>query len=321
MRLATFRVKGSRIARPGLVVGDRIHDLTALARAGAVAPKRPARILKAAIERWDEWRPFLADAARRAPAGGTPLAAVELLPPIPDPGKFLCVGKNNRTHLEELKRNALIREIPNEPTGFIKVNDCLVGDRARVARPPGVTTMDYEPELVFVLGRRAHGVARAEALDYVAGVTLFNDLTAREVQQREVETGTRFWTAKNMPGFGPVGPWLVTLDEIGDPNALELVCRVNGAERIRYRIADQRFDFGAALAHFSRYVPFEPGDLISMGAPSGSAIGQPDPSAFYLKPGDTVEVACDRIGTLTNRVVAGRTPRHARGANGAASAT
>ena len=309
MKLATFRAKGSRNARPGLVVGERIHDFAALARTDAAAPRRPVKTLKAAIERWDEWYPFLAGAAQRTRDGGMALAAVELLPPIPDPGKFLCVGKNNRTHLEELKRNALIREIPDEPTGFLKVNGCLVGDRARVARPPGITTMDYEPELVFVVARRAHGIAREEALDYVAGVTLFNDLTAREIQQREVKMGTRFWTAKNMPGFGPLGPWLVTLDEVGDPNALELVCRVNGEERIRYRISDQLFDFGTALAHFSRYVPFEPGDLISMGAPSGSAIGQADPSAFYLKPGDSVEVACERIGTLTNAVVAGRAPR------------
>ena len=132
-------------------------------------------------------------------------ADVTLLPPIPDPGKFLCVGKNYRAHLDELVRENLIREIPKEPTAFVKLPSVLVGQDAEVKRPDGVVKFDYEPELAFVIGRPAYKVARADAMAHVAGITLFNDLTAREIQKREVESGTRFWTAKNMPGFAPIG--------------------------------------------------------------------------------------------------------------------
>ncbi|MDA0260619.1 MAG: fumarylacetoacetate hydrolase family protein, partial [Proteobacteria bacterium] len=179
----------------------------------------------------------------------------------------------------------------------------LTGHRAEVVRPAGITTLDYEPELAFVIHRRAHGIRASEAMDYVGAVMLFNDMTAREIQQREVKAGTRFWTAKNMPGFGPLGPVLVSLDEIGDPHDLTIVCRVNGAERLRFQPNEQIYRIPAVLEHFSRYVPFEPGDLMSLGAPAGTAIGQDDPTKFFLVPGDIVEIHCDQIGTLATRII------------------
>src|SRR6185369_6196927 len=116
-----------------------------------------------------------------------------------DPGKFFCVGKNNREHLEELRRNKMLTETPTEPTGFLKLNAALVGDEARVARPEGVVEFDYEPEMAFVIGKPGYRVNKDAALGHVFGVTLLNDLSAREVQKREVAMSTRFLTAKNMP--------------------------------------------------------------------------------------------------------------------------
>jgi 2-keto-4-pentenoate hydratase/2-oxohepta-3-ene-1,7-dioic acid hydratase in catechol pathway len=139
------------------------------------------------------------DPARFASAG-VDEASVNHLPPIADADKFLCVGKNYRAHL---------------------------------ARPLGVARLDREPELVFVIGTRALGAKKAQAFDHVMGVTILNDLTCRDMQQREVASGSRFWTAKNIPGFGPLGPEIVTMDEIADPYNLWMVCRVNGQERMR----------------------------------------------------------------------------------------
>ena len=234
--------------------------------------------------------------------GGVAEDEVRYLPPL-TPGKFLCVGKNNQRHLVELQERKLLTEIPREPTGFIKLGEVLSGHRASVTRPAGITTLDYEPELAFVISRRAHGIAAADAMAHVGAVTLLNDMTAREIQQREVAAGTRFWTAKNMPGFGPLGPVLVPLDDISDPHDLTIVCRVNGEERLRFQPHEQIYGIPAVLEHFSRYVPFEPGDVMSLGAPAGTAIGQDNPDAFFLVPGDVVEIHCDEIGTLATHIV------------------
>jgi len=228
---------------------------------------------------------------------------VRLLPPIPDPHLFFCVGKNNKSHLEELVRNQLIKEIPKEPTGFVKLNSVMVGDDAAVVRPHGITTLDYEPELTFVIGKRAFHVAKGEALSYIAGITLTNDLTARQIQKQEVASGTRFWTSKNMPGFGPVGPFVITLDEVADPHDLWITCAVNGERRMRVHTGDMIFRIGDVLEHFSRWMPFEPGDLIAMGAPAGVAVGQPNADELYLRPGDTVEIAIEGFAPLRTRIV------------------
>jgi 2-keto-4-pentenoate hydratase/2-oxohepta-3-ene-1,7-dioic acid hydratase in catechol pathway len=246
------------------------------------------------------------DAAMTAKAGdGIRLRReeVQLLPPIPDARLFFCVGKNNKSHLEELVRNQLIKEIPKEPTGFVKLSSVMVGDDAAVVRPDGITTLDYEPELTFVIAKRAFRVARRDALSYIAGITLTNDLTARQIQKQEVASGTRFWTSKNMPGFGPVGPFVITLDEIADPHDLWITCAVNGERRMRVHTGDMIFRIGDVLEHFSRWMPFEPGDLIAMGAPAGVAVGQPNADELYLRPGDTVEIAIEGFAPLRTRIV------------------
>ena len=230
-------------------------------------------------------------------------ADLDLLPPIPDPGKFLCVGKNYRAHLDELVRENLIREIPKEPTAFVKLPSVLVGQDAEVKRPDGVVKFDYEPELAFVIGKPAYKVERADAMAHVAGITLFNDLTAREIQKREVESGTRFWTAKNMPGFGPIGPYLITLDDVADVNDLWISCHVNGELRHRFNTRDQINKIPDIIEHFSRFMPLEPGDLFATGSAAGTAFAQPNAAELYLKPGDRMSIEIEGRLTLRNRIV------------------
>lgn len=233
------------------------------------------------------------------------LAAIRFLPPVPDAEKFLCVGKNYRTHLEELKRTDLIKEMPTEPTGFVKLNACLVGHDAEVERPPSVTRLDYEPELVFVIGRRAHRAVRKDAFGSVAGITILNDLTCRDTQKREVASGSRFWTAKNAPGFGPLGPCIITLDEVRDPYDIWVTCSVNGEQRMRVNTRDQIWKLPDIIEYFSRLVPLVPGDMFSTGAPGGVAVGKPNAEALFLKPGDVVECAFEAPAmVLRNRIVA-----------------
>jgi len=316
MKLVTFVPRESpSAARAGALVEGLVVDLI-VAHAARVgdrgAPSLPDSVKGLIAAGGEALELAQAAAAFAASASSTAVSAchrrdeVVLLPPIPDPGKFLCVGKNNRSHLEELARNALLKEWPKEPTGFIKLNSVLVGDEAEVARPEGITTLDYEPELTFVIGKRAYGVGEADAMEHVAGITLLNDLTAREIQQREVASGTRFWTSKNMPGFGPVGPFIATLDEIADPHDLWVTCAVNGEQRMWVHTGDVIFRIPAVIRHFSRYMPLEPGDLIAMGAPAGVAVGQPNAAELYLRPGDRIEIAFENMPGLRTTIVGPR---------------
>jgi 5-carboxymethyl-2-hydroxymuconate isomerase/acylpyruvate hydrolase len=283
MRLVTFRTADRAAAHIGVRRGKQIVDL---------GPGRMKDLLASGLDR-----------ARTASGPLLDEQAVTYLPPIPDADKFLCVGKNYRQHLEELRRNDLLTETPQEPTAFVKLNSSLVGHEARVARPHGITRLDYEPELVFVIGKRALAAKPGDAFDYVAGVTILNDLTDRDAQKREVASGSRFWTGKNIPGFGPLGPEIITMDEIKDPYDLWMTCAVNGQERMRVNTRDQIWKFPQILEHFSRYIPIEPGDMFSTGAPGGVAVGKPNAAELFLKPGDVVECSIDGIATLRTHII------------------
>jgi len=311
MRLITFSVRGAGSPRIGVRVARQVLDLAAAAGV-AGEPALPARmkdLLAAGKPAMKQVRQLSAEAhADRAGFAAALLDEREIryLPPIPDADKFLCAGKNYRTHLEELKRNDLLTETPREPTGFIKLNSCLCGHNARVARPEGIVSLDYEPELVFVIGKRALGARKKNAFDYVAGVTILNDLTCRDLQKREVASGSRFWTGKNIPGFGPLGPEIVTMDEIPDPYDLWMVCAVNGEQRMRVNTRDQIWKLPDLLEHFSRFIPFEPGDMFSTGAPGGVAVGKPNAAELFLKPGDMVECSIEGVATLRTHIVSPR---------------
>ena len=305
MRLASFvDPQAGHEARFGIVRGDDIVDV--VAAANALQRPVPATSVKIALTSGPQTIAALQELAGSAERAKLlrPLAGLKFLPPIPDPSKFFCVGKNNRKHREELAANKMLTEVPNEPTGFIKLISTMSGDGDAVAKPADIAMLDYEPELCYVVGKRAHGVKKAEAMDYIAGFTLTNDVSAREIQQREVASGSRFWTAKNMPGFAPVGPYILTMDEVTDTDNLWVTCDVNGKRRLRSNTGDYLYKISDVLEHFSRHVVFEPGDLIAMGAPSGVAVGQPNADELYLKPGDDMVIAFEGLMSLRTRIVA-----------------
>lgn len=295
MKFVSF-VAGDESQHLGVVADEVIIDVTA---AGG-----PACLLEV-IRNGAQGLASVRDALERASATTymLPLNGVNYLPPIPNPDKFFCVGKNYRDHLDELVRTGLIKEVPQEPTGFIKLNSVMVGHCASVQRPPDIVQFDYEPELAFVISKPAYRVSKADAMKYVFGITVFNDLTAREIQKREVQSGTRFWTAKNMPGFGPIGPCVVTMDEISDVDDLWLTCTVNGEQRSRFNTSGQIFKIPDIIEHFSRYMPLHPGDIFATGSAGGIAAAQENADALYLKPGDVIDVAIENVVSLRTNIV------------------
>jgi 5-carboxymethyl-2-hydroxymuconate isomerase len=292
IRLATFLSPGDVRPRLGAVEGEAVLDLSA-------AHGRDWDMRRALALPIGELRGFVAAATVRLPR-----AACHLLPPVPDPGKIFCVGKNSKVHRAELVAQGMLKEDPQEPTSFVKLSETLVGEGARVARPAGITTFDYEPELAFIVTRRAFGVPRERAREYVGAITVLNDLTAREIQKQEVQLGTKFWVSKNMPGFCPVGPYAVPLAEIADPYDLWLTCAVNGQGRLRVNTDEYIHRIEGIIAHFSRFMPFEVGDVIATGAPRGTAIGHPNAAELYLKPGDVCVAGLEGVMEITTRIVA-----------------
>jgi 2-keto-4-pentenoate hydratase/2-oxohepta-3-ene-1,7-dioic acid hydratase in catechol pathway len=309
MRLITYTSAPGGAARCAVRVGHRVLDIENASRVdGEPLPNSMKALLRegrGALSRVRALAKAAATNAGRFSGAMFEEKAIRFLPPVPDADKFLCVGKNYRSHLAELKKHDLIREMPEEVTGFVKLNSCLVGHNAKVVKPDGIAHLDYEPELVFVIGRRALGVSKDEdAMDYVAGVTVLNDLTDRDMQKREVASGSRFWTSKNAPGFGPLGPEIVTLDEVPDPYDLWMTCSVNGEERMRVNTGEQIWKMNDILEHFSRYIPIEPGDMFSTGAPGGVAVGKANAAELFLKAGDVVECSIEGLTTLRTTIVA-----------------
>lgn len=308
-------------SRAGLAVGldgGRLVDVTAaaeLARTLGGAPSRlpTVRTVKDFLSAGEDERRTVSDLAdwvqhlpepqARAADALRDEADVRFLPPVRDPNQFLCVGKNYAAHLDELKRTELIREIPDEPTGFVKLNSVIAAHEDEIPRPSHVTEFDYEPELAFVIGQPAYKVPRERAMEFVYGITLFNDLTDREAQRREVRSGTRFWTAKNLPRCGPIGPYVVSLEEVGDVDHLTIECHVNGERRMRYSTSGQINKIPDIVEHFSKTIPLEPGDLFATGSAAGVAVGQPNAAELFLKPGDVVDVVLEGGMTLRNTIV------------------
>lgn len=291
IKLANYRCHGELLPRVGVVEHNTIVDLTALIGVQTTLQSLLAYepdALRALVARADQRRP---------------LAEIELLPAVLNPSKIFCVGKNSKVHREELVRENMLKEDPQEPTGFVKLPSTMVGEGATVRRPEGVTTLDYEPELAFVISRPAYKQTRNDAHSVIGGITILNDLTARAIQKQEVASGTKFWTAKNMPGFCPVGPFVVPIWEIEDPYDLWMTCTVNGQERLRVNTDEHIFRIDQIIEHFTRWMPFEPGDVISTGAPRGTAISHPNAEDLYLTPGDVCVAGIEGIMELTNHII------------------
>ncbi len=212
--------------------------------------------------------------------------------PVPDARLSLGIGLNYRAHCMEQGK-----PLPAKPIVFGIAPGALTGHLRAVSGKGFTRELDYEGELALVIGRRASRVPVDQAMQYVAGYTIMNDITARDLQRAEGQ-----WTrAKGADGFAPCGPWLVTTDEIPDHSALTIVTRVNGDERQRASVSDLIFSIPELIEHITEAITLEPGDIITTGTPSGVGEHRRPPS--FLQPGDRVEVTIDPIGTLVTPII------------------
>jgi 2-keto-4-pentenoate hydratase/2-oxohepta-3-ene-1,7-dioic acid hydratase in catechol pathway len=239
-----------------------------------------------------QWDEFVAAAGDLLAHPGEPFTETALAAPVPEPRQVLAIGLNYRAHAAETGAT-----VPPIPATFTKFPSCLTGPFAAVALPSA--SVDWEVELVLVIGREARNVAAEHAWSHVAGLTIGQDLSERIVQRA---AGGQFCLGKSYTGFGPTGPWVVTVDEFTDPDDLGLGCRVNAEVMQNSRTDDMAYPVPELIERLSAVLTLYPGDLIFTGTPSGVGAGR-TPQVF-LKPGDVVESWIEGIGTIRNRMVA-----------------
>ena len=274
MRFASCSLGDRRFA--GLVDGDVVRPLRDVAELGAATPSE-----------------LLAE----PPVGDEeiPLADVRLRPVVPRPGKIVCMGLNYRAHVDEG-----VYDPPDYPVLFTKFAETLVAAGDPILVPPESSAPDYEAELAFVIGRHVRRVSGQTALDAVSGYTIANDVTMRDYQYR-----THQWLpGKNWASSTPLGPFLVTPDEVGDPHALDISLALNGERMQSGNTRQFIFDIPALIAAISEFVPLAPGDVVLTGTPSG--VGYRREPKVLLQDGDRVVVEIERVGRLENPVVAER---------------
>jgi 2,4-didehydro-3-deoxy-L-rhamnonate hydrolase len=230
-----------------------------------------------------------ANVARLPVVGGTPRLGC----PLVGIGKMVCIGLNYTDHALEVGRPA-----PGEPTLFIKANSSINGPSDPIVRPRNAGKLDYEVELAAVLGRDARYVSEADAMKYVAAYCIVDDVSERAFQMEHEGTTTK---GKSADSFAPIGPWLVTADEVGDPHTLDVWTTVNGESRQRGNTKNLIFGIAKLVSYVSHFMSLRAGDLISTGTPAGVAHGMKPPR--YLQPGDVVEMGIAKLGTQKNRVV------------------
>ncbi len=284
IQLVTYRTSAAEDWSAGLRVGVEVVDAAAaLGRSGRLSVKE---ILQAGLA--EELAGKAAGAQRRLPA-----ESVELGPPVPDPDKILCVGLNYRDHAVESGLEA-----PPAPVLFAKFRNALVGPTAPIRLIAQSSKVDYEGELAVVIGRRCRRVSEAEALAYVVGYSVMNDVSARDIQLSVSQ-----WTAgKAIDGFAPMGPGIALAGEVGDPQRLQLTTLLNGEVMQQASTASMIFSVAQLISYISGLITLEPGDIIATGTPSG--VGQSRTPPVFLKPGDVVEVEVGRVGAIRNSVVA-----------------
>jgi 2-keto-4-pentenoate hydratase/2-oxohepta-3-ene-1,7-dioic acid hydratase in catechol pathway len=219
---------------------------------------------------------------------------VEWGPCVTQPNKIICVGLNYRKHADETNS-----PYPEVPILFSKFNNTLTGHKCKIAVPKVTQRLDYEVELGVVIGKEAKYVSKENALDYVFGYCTANDLSARDLQKK-----THQWLlGKTCDDFSPIGPYLVTADEVPNPNNLQLKTYVNGEKRQDSNTSDMIFYVDEIVSYISQHMTLTPGDVILTGTPEGVIIGYPREKRVYLKPGDVVTVEVEKLGTLTNRLI------------------
>ncbi|CAA9454959.1 MAG: Fumarylacetoacetate hydrolase family protein [uncultured Rubrobacteraceae bacterium] len=273
MRFASCRVGERRFA--AVVEGGEVRPLAGIAELGA---DTDADLLA---------DPPVEDGTAHA------LEDVEMLPAVPRPGKIICLGLNYHAHVEETRR-----DLPTYPVLFTKFAESLVGPYAPIVKPPESSEVDYEAELAVVIGRAARRVAPEHALEFVAGYAVANDVTVRDYQYK-----THQWLqGKSWSDSTPLGPFLVTPDEVGDPGKLDITLDLNGERMQSSSTGLLIFDVPTIVSTLSEFVTLEPGDVILTGTPGGVGYRR-DPQVF-LQPGDRVRVEISGVGAIENEVVA-----------------
>ena len=279
MKLVRFGPVGKE--RPGIIDGEgQIRDLS-----GVVADIGPEALSPAGLAR-----------LAALDLAGLPVVTepVRYGPPVAVVPKFIAIGLNYSDHAAESGMAA-----PEEPVIFMKATSCIQGPDDDVVLPPGSVKSDWEVELGVVIGSRASHVALVDALAHVAGYCTVNDLSEREYQ---LERGGTWDKGKGCDTFGPVGPWLVTADEVGDPQSLNMWLDVNGVRRQTGNTRTMIFAVDKIVSYVSRFMTLMPGDIITTGTPPGVGLGMKPP--LYLKPGDTMRLGIEKLGEQQQRVFA-----------------
>jgi len=285
MRLVTFDAGSGARAGAILADGTRIVDL---ASADEGIPQTVLGVLRAGPDMHSRVAAVIAEPDPKAIHD---LASVRLHAPVPVPGAILCIGYNYRGHNAKGKT-----ERPEYPEVFAKMGNTIIGSDDAILLPRASDQIDYEGELGVVIGRTAAGVSEADALSYVAGYTVFNDVSARDVQNR----GSQWILGKSFDTFGPMGPALVTADEVPDPQNLDITVRSNDNITVRSTTADMVFPVAYLISYLSSIITLQPGDLIATGSPARTPdIGEVD---RFMQAGDTVSITFGSLGTLVNRV-------------------
>ena len=279
MKFASFIVQGRTTY--GVVEGAQVIDLESVKSTFGTDLKQAI-----AINRLGELTPTILAALPRVA-----LADVTFLPVIANPGKVLCIGINYATHVREAGR-----EMPTYPMIFTRFADSQVAHLQPIIRPKVSHKLDFEGELAVVIGKTARHVKASQALEYVAGYACYNDGSVRDWQKHTIQ----FVPGKNFPDTGGFGPWLVTCDEIGDPQDLELTTRLNGQVMQHTRTSDMIFDVRHLIEYCSTFTELAPGDVIVSGTTGGVGAFREPP--VLMKPGDTVEVEISGIGILRNSI-------------------
>ncbi len=296
MRLLTF--KSYRGLSLGIKTAPGVIDVRAAAQAleRDDVPVTPAAFYARGSSALSDLASLLDEALPRA-AGAPWLldeATLQFGPCVPNPEKILCVGLNYRRHAAESGA-----QVPEVPVLFSKFNNALTGHGEPVALPVAAQKYDYEVELATVIGKQAKNVSEETALDYVLGYCAANDVSARDLQMRT----SQWLLGKTLDGFCPIGPYLVTADDIGDPQQLAIHSWLNGELRQNSNTCDMVFTVPYIISYFSRYMTLKPGDVILTGTPEGVILGTKE--QVWMKPGDVVSIEVEGLGTLTNPLVAG----------------
>jgi 2-keto-4-pentenoate hydratase/2-oxohepta-3-ene-1,7-dioic acid hydratase in catechol pathway len=301
MKLLTFVEKGQQ--KLGIKTDKGVLDVAAALL--AVKPKREGKlpitvheVIEGGAAAVAELQQYVDEVIASGVSGDMYFydeAGLTFGPCVTHPNKMICIGLNYRKHAEET--NAAI---PEYPILFNKFNNTLTGHGCDIPLPERVSNMvDYEAELVIVIGKKAKYVEKEKALEHVFGYCSVNDLSARDLQMR-----TQQWLlGKSCDSFSPLGPYLVTADEVGNPNDLAIRCIVNGEVRQHSHTSDMIFHCDTIVSYISQHMTLEPGDIIMTGTPAGVVLGLPKDKQVYLKPSDIVTIEIEKLGILTNRMV------------------